>query len=84
MQREKAGDRQGAETLAQRAADAGDTNTLVQLAIRREEAGDPQGAEALARQHADAGGYSLIHGRHLRTLWPYGLDPDGAPSAPYP
>ncbi|MFF0001752.1 hypothetical protein [Streptomyces avermitilis] len=52
--RERAGDREGAETLYRQAADAGDTHALVLLAKLREAAGDRESAENLYRQAADA------------------------------
>ncbi|MGW5990302.1 helix-turn-helix domain-containing protein [Streptomyces anulatus] len=54
-EREKAGDRDGAEALARQAADHGNTSALQRVAEEREEAGDRDGAEALARQAADHG-----------------------------
>lgn len=78
--REEAGDHRGAEALALRAAEAGDQRALTGLATLRERAGDHDGAERLYRQAADAG--------HLReggsSRWKYGLDPDGAPTPPWP
>ncbi|MFB7248310.1 hypothetical protein ACFCYX_38355 [Streptomyces populi] len=81
---EGVGDRQGAEFLYRQAADRGDTDALFRLAERRERAGDRQGAETLARQAADHD-YSgtvafLPEAKVLHRLWPYGLDPDGAPT----
>jgi hypothetical protein len=52
---ERAGDREGAQALAQQAADHGNTNVLVGLAEVRERAGEREGAEALARRLADYG-----------------------------
>ncbi|MFF9490287.1 tetratricopeptide repeat protein [Streptomyces sp. NPDC014676] len=53
--RERAGDREGAETLYRQAADHGSTGALDSLAVLRERAGDREGAETLARQAADHG-----------------------------
>ncbi|WP_329535430.1 hypothetical protein OG568_42900 [Streptomyces sp. NBC_01450] len=51
--RERAGDRESAETLARQAADHGHTTALFRLAKIRERAGNPEGAETLYRQAAD-------------------------------
>ncbi|MEU1409212.1 hypothetical protein ABZ471_44465 [Streptomyces sp. NPDC005728] len=51
---------QWAHHLRQKAADAGDLNTLFHLAGSREQAGDLDGAEAAYRQAADAGGFSAL------------------------
>ncbi|MFI6415285.1 hypothetical protein [Streptomyces sp. NPDC050585] len=83
--RAEAGDWEGAEALARQAADHGDIGALVFLAWLRAEAGDRDGAEALARQAADRG----IGPKHpavrevIGERWPYGLDPDGTPTAPW-
>ncbi|WP_221343385.1 SEL1-like repeat protein [Streptomyces paradoxus] len=53
--REKAGDREGAETLYRQAADRGNADALYALAQMREKAGDREGAETLARQADDHG-----------------------------
>ncbi|MFD5347076.1 hypothetical protein ACFWJY_25760 [Streptomyces anulatus] len=64
---EKAGDRGGAEALAQQAADDGNVFTLVRLAEMREKAGDRGGAEALAQQAADDGdSYALVRLAEMR------------------
>ncbi|CAM5697055.1 putative protein OS=Streptomyces canus OX=58343 GN=AQI96_40690 PE=4 SV=1 [Streptomyces canus] len=55
MLREKAGDQQGAESLARQAAGQGSTDALVRLAELREKTGDRQRAEFLARQAARGG-----------------------------
>ncbi|MGW0995389.1 hypothetical protein ACWD5V_19200 [Streptomyces sp. NPDC002523] len=88
--REQAGDWAEAERLAHRAADSGDAFVLRRLAELRLKAGDRASAEHLAQQAANVGIRSswgafsvLVHAesRHLlRTMWPYGLDPDGAPT----
>ncbi|MFD8079165.1 helix-turn-helix domain-containing protein [Streptomyces sp. NPDC059718] len=85
--REEAGDREGAEALFQRAADAGYTFALCLLAQRREQAGDLAGAEAVLQRAADAGCTPLMTplpgGISLKSLWPYGLNPDGTPTEPW-
>ncbi|MEV7318362.1 hypothetical protein AB0N56_36280 [Streptomyces microflavus] len=83
--REEAGDRVGAEVLAQRATDNGDLHALRRLAEMREKAGDQVSARKLAHRAADHGGavgppmWEMSH-----RLWPYGLDPDGTPTDPWP
>ncbi|MFJ7201591.1 MULTISPECIES: tetratricopeptide repeat protein [unclassified Streptomyces] len=79
--RERAGDRNSAETLARQAADHGNIDALVRLAELRERAGDRDSAETLARQAADHGALTTRY--TLNRLWPYGLDPDGAPTPPW-
>ncbi|MEU2718239.1 tetratricopeptide repeat protein [Streptomyces sp. NPDC007205] len=78
--REQAEDPGGAEALARQAADAGWPYALYSLARMREQAGDQESADALARQAADAGETVLSFQR----WWPYGLDPDGSPTPPWP
>ncbi|MBO0652535.1 helix-turn-helix domain-containing protein [Streptomyces triculaminicus] len=78
---EEAGDHEGAEALAWQAAHAGNPNVLARLVSRWERTGDHERAEVLARQAADAGRTDDM-GRLLEARWPYGLDPDGAPTAP--
>ncbi|MFJ8010583.1 hypothetical protein [Streptomyces fagopyri] len=63
MAREDAGDRTGAEVLACRAADHGDTGVLRFLGRRRDMVGDREGAESLARRAAGQG-----HSHALATL----------------
>ncbi|MGW6521711.1 tetratricopeptide repeat protein [Streptomyces sp. NPDC054962] len=53
--RERAGDRKGAEALAQQAADIGYPDALLNLATVRESEGDLEGAEMLAQRLAGAG-----------------------------
>ncbi|MER5418120.1 hypothetical protein, partial [Streptomyces virginiae] len=54
----------------------------------REEAGDQDGAEAVAQHAAEHGDTHVLYrlyeelGNFTR-LWPYGLDPDGAPTTPW-
>jgi transcriptional regulator with XRE-family HTH domain len=57
----EAGDRDGAEALAQQAAGHGNTTALHQLAAMRTAAGDRDGAEALFRQAADHGDTIALH-----------------------
>ncbi|MDQ0763890.1 helix-turn-helix domain-containing protein [Streptomyces canus] len=78
--RQEEGDWEGAETLYRQAADAGNAFALEALARMREEAGDRSGAEALYRQTADAGLAWLVNPARR---WPYGLNPDGAPTPPW-
>ncbi|MEU0390026.1 helix-turn-helix domain-containing protein [Streptomyces chartreusis] len=80
QRREEAGDREEAEALYRQAVDTGSAFALAVLARMREEAGDQRGAEALCRQAADAGVAWLINPARR---WPYGLDPDGAPTPPW-
>ncbi|WP_425556313.1 hypothetical protein [Kitasatospora nipponensis] len=79
--REKAGDREHAEAIAQ-SAGAGHSDALAFLAGLREQAGDREGAEALFIQAADAGGG--FHDPRIQDRWPFGLDPDGLPTPPWP
>ncbi|MEV3989063.1 transcriptional regulator [Streptomyces sp. NPDC049837] len=84
---EEHGEHAEAERLARHALDARDPDGVIRLARMRKESGDDIGAERLARQAADAG-YAFWLQRKatseisplLQPLWPYGLDPDGAPS----
>jgi transcriptional regulator with XRE-family HTH domain len=78
--REKEGDREEAEALYRQAADAGYAFALAALARMREDAGDRSGAEVLYRKTADAGLAWLVNPARR---WPYGLDPDGAPTPPW-
>ncbi|MFJ4429297.1 hypothetical protein [Streptomyces bobili] len=83
--RERAGDREGTETLLQQAAARGNIVAPYNLAEMREEAGDREGAEALLRQAADRGDTVALHHpaqkqELLTRLWPNGLDPDGKPT----
>ncbi|MGW8378450.1 helix-turn-helix domain-containing protein [Streptomyces sp. ODS28] len=88
---EEAGDRYGAEALAKQAADHGNPDALYELAIRREVAGDQDGADILFRYatnlgdtagQGDAAGQGWLW-KTFREIWPYGLDPDGTPTAPW-
>ncbi|KPI33422.1 transcriptional regulator, XRE family [Actinobacteria bacterium OV450] len=78
LMREEAGDGEGAQIFAHRAADAGDTHSLARLAEKRLEAGDREGAETIYRQAADAGQSLSTFDRQ----WPHGLEPDGSPTHP--
>ncbi|MFE5886176.1 helix-turn-helix domain-containing protein [Streptomyces hydrogenans] len=80
--RERAGDLKGAETLYRQAADHGASSALAVIARMREAAGDLKGAETLYREAADHGA-SYDAEDDLIRLWPYGLDPDGTPTAPW-
>ncbi|MEU6212812.1 helix-turn-helix domain-containing protein [Streptomyces sp. NPDC047023] len=87
VMREGAGDREGAEAMARQAADHDSISALCHLAHVREGAGDREGAEAMARQAADHGSSDFLAGPKerrpgiLTRLWPYGLDPEGTPTA---
>ncbi|MEV5880962.1 helix-turn-helix domain-containing protein [Streptomyces sp. NPDC052101] len=86
--RERAGDRGGVEALLRQAVDTGSTEALLRLAGLREQAGDRGEAEALLRQAVDTGNsddhlLDRIDHRRLRRFWPYGLNPDGTPTAPW-
>ncbi|MFJ3099102.1 helix-turn-helix domain-containing protein [Streptomyces hydrogenans] len=80
--RERAGDLKGAETLYRQAVDHGASSALAVIARMREAAGDLKGAEILYREAADHGA-SYDAEDDLIRLWPYGLDPDGTPTAPW-
>ncbi|WP_381805624.1 tetratricopeptide repeat protein [Streptomyces niveus] len=79
--RVEANDPEGAEAVLRQAADAGDVDALFVLATMRERAGDDESAKALLHQAADAGLDSWP--RTFRWHWPFGLDPDGNPTAPW-
>ncbi len=78
------GKQASAETVYRQAANHGNTDALYRLAQMRERAGDQEGAETLYRQLADEGNTRPLDRRSmeeaLKTLWPYGLDPDGTPT----
>lgn len=90
---EKAGNYERAERLALQAAEAGNTRGLEDLAKSREVAGDRRGAELCALKAADAGNSAVVVWLSRRRrdttadqaerLWPYGLNPDGTPTAPW-
>ncbi|MFF7247576.1 hypothetical protein ACFZBU_27125 [Embleya sp. NPDC008237] len=61
-ERERAGDREAAETLYRRAADTGDPGAVRRLGQMREGVGDRENAEALYRQAADAGEADALRG----------------------
>ncbi|MFF3020155.1 hypothetical protein [Streptomyces sp. NPDC057939] len=87
VMREGAGYRDGAEAMARQAADFGDTSTFDRLAEMRVRTGDRDSAEALLRRAADHGSTSAfdrLRGKPgiFTSLWPNGLDPDGAPTPP--
>ena len=92
--RQKAGDKEGVETLPQQAVGAGHLDVLIEVARMRETAGDKAGAEHFARLAADAGYTSALAplartrakrgtGDTATLLWRHGLDPDGTPTAPW-
>ncbi|MFJ8507597.1 helix-turn-helix domain-containing protein [Streptomyces avermitilis] len=90
--REEVGDWEGAERLLRQAADAGNEDAPALLCSLLEKVGDREGAELTAREAADAGNSAAvdrlarmrkISGTAGDALWPYGLDPDGTPSAPW-
>ncbi|MET8205842.1 helix-turn-helix transcriptional regulator [Streptomyces sp. NPDC005373] len=86
---EEAGDIAGAEYWHRRTADYGDDEHLMAVARLRQQAHDTAGALAVCREAADTASIDLV--RRLNwaqdTTWqdlcPYGLDPDGTPSAPW-
>ncbi|MFJ3860453.1 hypothetical protein ACIPRL_30020 [Streptomyces sp. NPDC090085] len=67
---------QWAHSLRHRAADHGNTDALIHLAVLREEAGDRDGAEALARQAAEHGNTSTLY--HLAATRVEAGDREGA------
>ncbi|MFE6787848.1 hypothetical protein ACFVFF_36910 [Streptomyces sp. NPDC057680] len=73
--------------MAREVADHRSPEALFHLAFLREQAGNLDSAESLARQAADQGAtgarYRLTNTGALNRLWPYGLDPDGAPTSPW-
>ncbi|MFE3865903.1 hypothetical protein ACFXPT_36620 [Streptomyces goshikiensis] len=76
-------DRPGAEELVRHAAPFDDANGLCRLILLREARGDRKGAEDLARQCIEQIDVTLMRGllpRALSRLWPYRLNPDGAPT----
>jgi hypothetical protein len=75
-----------AEALLWPAADAADTEALKYLAVLQKRQGDQEGAEASARQALDAGANDANDAlaEAVLSLWPYGLDPNGAPAVPWP
>ncbi|MBL1099481.1 tetratricopeptide repeat protein [Streptomyces sp. 205] len=79
--RDEAGDQKGAETFYQQAAATGDPDTLIHLARMRDEAGDQKGAETFYQRAADTG---ELPDDEAKMRWPYGLDPDGSPTPPWP
>ncbi|MER6391631.1 hypothetical protein ABT236_24600 [Streptomyces sp. NPDC001523] len=88
--REKAGDREAAETLAQEATSRGNTDLLDryhQLQMRQQ-AGDREDTEPLAQRSVYRGTNKIAPFRFnqpsiVTWLWPYGLDPDGTPTPPW-
>ncbi|MET9412133.1 hypothetical protein ABZX90_41420 [Streptomyces sp. NPDC002935] len=89
---EEAGDLKGAERLLRQAADAGNEDAPAPHCLLLEKVGDREGAELTAREAANAGNSAAVDrlarmrkssGTDGDGLWPYGLDPDGTPSAPW-
>jgi hypothetical protein len=87
-----AGDAAGAELLGLQAGSLGNAEALLWVAQQREKAGDINAAQQYARQAADAGlfsdptyspGEERWLSERVAQQWPYGLDPDGTPSAPW-
>ncbi|MET3985239.1 helix-turn-helix domain-containing protein [Streptomyces sp. PvR034] len=82
VSRERDGRHADVDGLYREAADTHDYLALDQLLRRYERSAAPAAMiEALCRGVADTGGYALLH--DLRSRWPYGLDPDGAPTPPW-
>ncbi|MFI5983716.1 helix-turn-helix domain-containing protein [Streptomyces sp. NPDC051555] len=82
VSRERDGRHADVDDLYREAADTDDFFALDQLLRRYERSAAPAAMiEALCRGVADTGGYALLH--DLRSRWPYGLDPDGAPTPPW-
>ncbi|MFD7027787.1 helix-turn-helix domain-containing protein [Streptomyces sp. NPDC059917] len=82
VSRERDGRHADVEGLYREAADTDDVHALYLLVRRYERGGAPAATtDALYRGVADTGRYGLLFDLHSR--WPYGLDPDGAPTAPW-
>lgn len=82
--REESGDETSAEALYRQDVDtAGGTASMVLLAVMREQAGDTAAAEALLKRALDATTHQITAKDWARSKWPYGLDPDGAPTPPW-
>ncbi|MFF3604162.1 helix-turn-helix domain-containing protein [Streptomyces sp. NPDC002463] len=89
VMRGAAGDWDSAGALARQAVDHGSTHTLVRLLVMRGAAMNREVAEALARQAAEYGVTNDLVclaqlPNALNRLWPYGLNPDGTPTPPWP
>ncbi|MFJ7206476.1 helix-turn-helix domain-containing protein [Streptomyces sp. NPDC098789] len=82
VSRERDGRHADVEGLYREAAATEDVQALYLLVRRYERGGAPaQQLDALYRGVADTGRYALAFDLHSR--WPYGLDPDGAPTPPW-
>lgn len=87
---EEAGDTAEAEHWHRQLADHGDADHLMALARLRQQANDTAGALAVYQEAAGTAGVDLVHQLNWAqdTAWqdlcPYGLDPDGTPSTPWP
>ncbi|GGY72123.1 helix-turn-helix domain-containing protein [Streptomyces xanthochromogenes] len=86
---EAAGDIAGAEHWHRRMAEYGDDEHLMSVARLRQQVHDTAGALAVYREAAATTGIDLVHclcwtqDTAWQDLCPYGLDPDGTPSAPW-
>ncbi|MEU1466317.1 helix-turn-helix domain-containing protein [Streptomyces sp. NPDC005727] len=84
---EYAGEQDDAEALVLRAAEAGRPRAPYELILMRHAAGDKEGIQALLRRAADSSNsvfaWALELEQLMTQLWPYGLDPDGSPTAPW-
>ncbi|GHE51678.1 helix-turn-helix domain-containing protein [Streptomyces capitiformicae] len=81
---------QDPETLAARALEMGNPQALLRLAELVYEGGDAATARDFIHRAADAGATAMLSYLLTKALyaqvtswWPYGLDPDGTPSAPW-
>ncbi|RDL05149.1 hypothetical protein DER30_6847 [Streptomyces sp. HB202] len=82
--RVRAGDPNGAETLAWQAADRGDESTLFRLVELREKNEDVRSAEDLNWQIASCSSEELFtRNKIFHRRWPHGFDPDGQPRSPW-
>ncbi|MFC8387568.1 tetratricopeptide repeat protein [Streptomyces sp. NPDC057238] len=85
----KAGNLKEAESFYWRAIEAGNTYAMCRLSALKEYAGDHTGAVEIALQAANAGDGGAVRALSKERAsregfddpWPYGLDPDGSPTA---
>ncbi|MDF3299993.1 helix-turn-helix domain-containing protein [Streptomyces tropicalis] len=85
----KSGNIKEAESLYWRAIEAGSTYAMCRLSELKEDMGDHAGAEEIALQAANAGDGAAVRAlskararrEEFDDPWPYGLDPDGTPTA---
>ncbi|MFB7032533.1 hypothetical protein ACFCXG_38410, partial [Streptomyces sp. NPDC056295] len=77
----RTGEQEKAEALLSGAVREGSARAMVALARKRMEAGDHAAAESLFRRAVDTG--QPLLGWSPEERWPYGLDPDGTPTAPW-